>query len=227
MPPRRFPAALPVPSNLAVSFTVGWQFGVGIFMAREPWQVPDPPASGDANSDITFCAVGKALSQWEWFEGNLSLAFSYLIGSGYGNLAALRAYGSILGFQSRAGMIERAAEVYFKYNKIADLQSAIEQLLIKSRDRLSARRNDIAHGIVQPYANAVAGHNGYVLYPAYYATKKRKLPDDGALHDVKPTFIYSSIEIENFGKQFSELSEATIEILTELTRHEQGRVHRG
>jgi hypothetical protein len=64
-------------------------------MAKQPWEVPDPPATGDATNDITFCAVGRALSQWEWFEGNLSLAFSYLIGSGYGNIAALRAYGSV------------------------------------------------------------------------------------------------------------------------------------
>ena len=133
-------------------------------MAREPWQVPDPPAAGDPDSDITFCAVGKALSQWEWFEGNLSLAFSYLIGSGYGNLAAQRAYGSVLGFYGRAGMIERAAEVYFKYNRNSDLEFALDLLLISSRDRLSGRRNDIAHGIVQPYVNAVAGRNGYVLY---------------------------------------------------------------
>jgi len=62
-------------------------------MAKQPWAVPDPPATGDAKNDITFRAVGAAPSQWEWFEGNLSFAFSHLIGSGYGNVAASRAYG--------------------------------------------------------------------------------------------------------------------------------------
>jgi hypothetical protein len=198
-------------------------------MAKQPWEVPEPPKNGDATNDITFRAVGQALSQWEWFEGNLSLAFSYLIGSGYGNVAAIRAYGSVETFRGRANMIETAAEVYFRYSRNEHLSSAISDLLKLSR-QLAGRRNDIAHGIVGEYANVslgIAVHNGYVLYPAYYATRKRELPETGPLSDVKPRFIYSSAEIESFGNQFSQLAETAINILTDLTRNEQGRVHPG
>lgn len=83
-------------------------------MSRQPWEVPDPPIVGDATQDITFRAVGAALSNWEWFEGNLSLAFSFLIGAGYGNVAALRAYGSVETFRGRANMIQRGGGSLFQ-----------------------------------------------------------------------------------------------------------------
>lgn len=133
-------------------------------MAKQPWEVPNPPASGDAANHITFCAVGRALSQWEWFEGNLSLALSYLIGSGYGNVAALRAYGSVETFRGRTNLIERAAEVYFRYNPDEKLEAAISDLVKKSRDQLSARRNEIAHGIVGPYSNVATGKSVVLFY---------------------------------------------------------------
>src|SRR5262249_38067236 len=142
-------------------------------MAKQPWDIPDAPESGDATNDITFRAVGAALSTWEWFEGNLSLAFSYLLEGDYGNVAAIRAYGSVETFRGRANMIEEAAEVYFKRATDAQLRSSIEQLLKKSRN-LCARRNEIAHGIVCPYFIPQNGKNerkGYVLLPAYYATR--------------------------------------------------------
>ena len=195
-------------------------------MAKQPWEVPDPPKIGDTTNDITFRAVGAALSQWEYFESNLSQVFSFLIGSGYGNVVAIRAYGSVENFRGRATMIERAAEVYFKYTKDEKLQSLIEELL-KRANQLSGRRNEIAHGIVNPYfetENDRSIHKGFVLYPAYYATRKRKLPDEVPLTEVTLTYIYSSAEIANFGRQFDDLANKTIEVLTGLVRHGQGKI---
>ena len=197
-------------------------------MTKQPWEVPDPPRIGDATSDITFRAVGAALSQWEYFEGNLSLAFSFLIGSGYGNVAALRAYGSVESFRGRANMIEEAGEVYFKYEPDEKLQASIKELLTRAR-QLSGRRNEIAHGIVSPYfetANDKNIHNGFVLYPAYYATRKRKLPQDVPLTDVTLTYVYSSVEIGHFGRQFDDLAIKATDILTDLARHTQGKISR-
>jgi hypothetical protein len=192
-------------------------------MTKQPWEVPDPPDSGDPTNDITFAAVGAALSQWEWFEGNLSLAFSYLLGTGYGNMAAIRAYGSVESFRGRANLIESAAEVYFKNKPNDALHQAIKNLLTLSSNKFSARRNEIAHGIVNPYfkiENDQSVQKGYVLYPAYYATRKRKLPESGPLMDTMPTYVYSSTEIRNFGAEFSKLACAAIEILTRLTQHD-------
>ena len=39
-------------------------------------------------------------------------------------------------------------------------------------------------------------------------------------------YIYSSVEITAFGEQFSKLAETAIDILTDLTQKEQGRVSR-
>ena len=177
-------------------------------MAKQPWEIPDPPQIGDAENNITFRAVGAALSTWEWFEGHLALSFSYLVGSGYGNVAAIRAYGSVESFRGRANMIEEAAEVYFKHIRDEELQSSINKLVKKARD-LCARRNDVAHGIVNPYS--VFEHDksvfkGYLLMPAYYATRKRKLPETAPLTDITPSFIYSSVEIDHFRKQFDDLA---------------------
>jgi hypothetical protein len=87
--------------------------------------------------------------------------------------------------------------------------------------QLSARRNEIAHGIVGEYANITFGitiHNGFVLHSAYYATRRRDIPETGPLSDMKPRYIYSSVEIGNFGNQFSGLSEMAIDILTDARR---------
>jgi hypothetical protein len=157
-------------------------------MAKQPWEVPDLPTHGDQSKDDTFRAVGAALSQREYFEGNLTSAFSYLIGSGYGNIAALRAYGSVETFRGRANMIETAAEVYLRYNPDAALQSLLDEIIKRSR-QFSARRNEIAHGIVSP------------------------------LDSVEFTFAYSSVEINAFCDHFDQLGSQAVELLTRLAAH--------
>jgi hypothetical protein len=141
-------------------------------MAKQPWEVPDIPQCGDASQDDTFRAVGAALSQWELFEGNLSLAFSYFVGTGYGNIVALRAYGSVETFRGRANMIETAAEVYFKHTPDPQLQVLLKEILKQSR-QFSSRRNEVVHGIVSPFVGRDEADEwinlGFVLYPAYYA----------------------------------------------------------
>jgi hypothetical protein len=59
-------------------------------MTKAPWDV-GPPDIGDKSESITFQAVGAALNRWEWFEVELSLVFSFLIGAG-GYLAWSRRY---------------------------------------------------------------------------------------------------------------------------------------
>ena len=174
--------------------------------------------------DITFRAIGQALSQWEYFEGNLSLTFSYLLGTGYGNLAALRAYGSVESFRGRANLLEHAAEVYFEFKPNDDLHKLLSGLLKDATSKFSARRNEIAHVIVNQYfveKGQTTTFKGYVLYPAYYATRKRDLPKPGfPLFDTTPSYIYSSLEINQFGRQFENLANRAIEVLTHVTRHD-------
>lgn len=193
-------------------------------MQQQPWDF-DPPQVGDANQDMTFRSIGAALSQWEYFEGNLSLCFSYLIGSGYGNMAALRSYGSVESFRGRAFMIRTAAEVYFKTTANDRLHADLTSLLNLASNHLSGKRNEIAHGIVNPYYKIVDGgscHEGFVLYPAYYATRKLKLADVLPL-TAEPNYVYSSVEIDKIATFFQQLADKAIDILTHLTGLEQLR----
>jgi hypothetical protein len=195
-------------------------------MAKQPWEVPDIPQCGDASQDDTFRAVGAALSQWELFEGNLSLAFSYFVGTGYGNIAALRAYGSVETFRGRANMIETAAEVYFKHTPDPQLQILLKEILKQSR-QFSSRRNEVAHGIVSPFVGRDEADEwinlGFVLYPAYYATRKRQLPASIPLEPLEFTFSYSSVEIYKFRDHFDKLAADVVALLTGLARHSMTR----
>ena len=198
-------------------------------MGKHFWEIPDPPAAGDTSNDVTFHAVGAALSQWEYFEGNLSLTFSYLIGTGFRNIASMRAYGSVENFRGRHNMIENAAEVYFRYNPDKQAYQELKSLLKLAMNHLSGRRNEIAHGIVQPYFVLEAPgsirriQKGYVLYPAIYAARKYDIPDAPPMTEttITPKYIYSSSEIHHFGAQFQNLANRAINVLTALAHHEQ------
>src|SRR5262249_42861906 len=144
-------------------------------------------------------------------------SLSFLLGTGYGNLSALRAYGSITTFRGRAEMLQSSSEVYFIYNQDEALENEITAILKLANSHLSARRNEIAHGIVQPYftplSDGTMTPSGFVLYPAYYATRKRRLPETIPLTaDIKPSYIYSSVEINCFKDQFETLANRVVNI---------------
>ncbi len=194
---------------------------------KQPWDVPDYPKKGDPNLEVTYCAVGRALSQWEWFEGNLSLIFTYVIGTGHGNVAAARAYGAVEVFRARKSLMEHAAEVYFRLAPDDELEKKLKTLL-SDAIQLAGRRNDIAHGIVNPYFEGeVPKHSGWVLYPAYYATRKRKLSEAGPLTDVTLTYAYSSVEIDQFGDEFAKLGHRAGDILGDFHLRERQKMALG
>jgi hypothetical protein len=72
-----------------------------------------------------------------------SSAFSIFIGLQSGSTAAERAYGSVNSFVSRRGMLEQAAEVYFRDHPDAKRQAVFDDILLAGG--FSAHRNDIAH----------------------------------------------------------------------------------
>ena len=74
---------------------------------RRPW-----PTIGDRELDITYAAVGRALSSWERFEGILSLLFSAFVVN-MEREGARRAYSAVRTFEGRAEMLKAASEAYF------------------------------------------------------------------------------------------------------------------
>jgi hypothetical protein len=177
---------------------------------NDPWALPAPPTKGDDDTSTIFQSIGEALSYWEWAEGYLGLIFAELVAPGQNPLAASRAYGTIVAFQGRADMVRSAAEAYFATRQDAQAVAIQARLAahMKLLGRASPRRNDIAHGIVQPFSN-LGGPNGYALFPSYYTSRRRDLLG-------VPSYIMSSVEIGRFGKQFAALKEPLDEVVEAL-----------
>jgi hypothetical protein len=197
-------------------------------MARNPWDSFPLPEKGDETNSITFEAVGRATSDWEYLEAYLGLIFAVLIGSLNTTDAAMRAYGSIIAFSARCGMLKAAKEVFFLEYPNEQLESEFDQLE-KDAGRFSGRRNEIAHGIVQPYFVDGAGDTGAALIPSYHATNKRKL---GAQVDAEYPqtailkYAYTSNEIAYFSGQFQELSKRALDLYRGLHSHRAGAEQR-
>lgn len=167
------------------------------------WAIPPRPAVGDADIDTTYRAVGHALSEWERFEAHLAILFATILGLERESNTARRAYGSVVAFAGRAEMLKGAADIYFQEHPEPHFEAQFSSIY-KTARRAGARRNDIAHGIVQPFNRITKPRKGwdYGLYPSYYTSKGRDL-------SFKPEYVYTSAEIERFARQFGELAEPT------------------
>jgi hypothetical protein len=188
---------------------------------RNPWDTPGFPDDGDAKPDMTYAAVGRALSQWEKFESELAELFAVFAGGVPTSLPAVRAYGSIQTFRGRADMIEAAAEGFFAVFPDDDLATRINDFMIRARN-FSPRRNDIAHGVVHT-AVWPSGQKGSGLFPAKYATKKNTLqvPFDPAAKGQRLTYAYTSAEIDSMRQQFQALEDDVNSLWFEAGVHRQ------
>lgn len=81
-------------------------------------------------------------------------------------------------------------------------------------DNFASRRNEIAHGIVQPYFPDGQREDGYALGPSRHATNKRKLtPKEGPfLFRIAPVYAYTSVELEKFADHFERLARRTLNL---------------
>lgn len=190
----------------------------------KPWdQIPRPP-KGDVTADITYTAVGRALSSWEYFESEFSKLFIRFLGLNSDNLPAIRAYGSVLAFQGRMAMVERAAEAFFFAKPSNELKAAVGNIIEQARG-YSARRNEIAHGVVRkiedpgPLIKGPFGGTmrlpvlwGFGVVPSEYATNKNDLaPALTLLHDITRVrkYTYASDAIITYSAGFTALGAET------------------
>ena len=189
-------------------------------MSGNPWDVPPLPEKGDETNSATFEAVGRATSDWEYLEAYLGLIFGIFVGSLTTTDAPMRAYGSVVAFAGRCGMIKAAAEVFFLDHPHAALEADF-YTLEKNAGSFAARRNEIAHGIVQPYF--VGGTDvGSALIPSYHATNKRKLGaqvDSDTPQTAVLKYAYTSKEIAYFSDQFQQLSKRALDLYRALHAH--------
>jgi hypothetical protein len=178
----------------------------------QPWDPRPDPKEGDPHEDITFAAVGRALTGWERFETKLSEMFGAIVSPDADTLAAQRAYGSGTAFHGRAKMVAAAGAAYFNVFPDEKLASAVRDLLALGTN-YAARRNDIAHGTVKYYGGtSPTSKVGFALFPSAYNTSRNELLDPLWAtilfpHQIEPKYTYSSLEIFYFTAKFVELAD--------------------
>ena len=182
-----------------------------------PWDIPALPKLGELSSEAIFTAVGKALSQWEYFEGYLGEVYCYLIGSPSQTSPAMRSYGCVTVNATRSEMIRTAASAYFITNNIQHIAD-LNVMLNKAR-HFSARRNDIAHGIVQPFTQPHGiTPQTFALVPSRHSAKRKRLELNLGTnkYDAVYEYAYTSNEIKYFGNCFDGLANDAIKVWTGL-----------
>jgi hypothetical protein len=180
------------------------------------------PRLGDLSIDMTYRAVGHALTAWEKFERELAEIFSFLAAKRFRYLPAMRAYGSILTLRGRIDLLKTASEAVLaeKPNKVFRLRLAS---LLDGATNFGSRRNEIAHGVVMRYRNLRTDPRSYVLAPNFLSTNKFKFPkaeqsESGEIATLRAAYIYSSVELDAFAEQFDRLRTEAIAV-TKIASH--------
>jgi len=188
----------------------------------KPWDAPAQPPAGAPTRDAVFLEVGRALSAWEAVESNLAYIFATLVTPRGSQLAALRAYGSVLTARGRIEMMVAAAAAFFFGQEGVQEHAAIRNLLEEVAG-FAGRRNDIAHGIVGRYDIGPPASRratpSYVLGPPQYATKKTMLKPRRSLAEVvhhAPRYAYSDVQIDAFRRQFARLERHAVGVWIDL-----------
>jgi hypothetical protein len=117
---------------------------------RRPW-----PDNGDPDPQITFAAVGEALSHWEHLEGLIASLFASFVSDHADYVPAKRAYVAVRTFEGRMEMLRASAEAFFDAFPDKDVQDTY-QTFLKSVKEFAPRRNDIAHGVVAEFYRKIA-----------------------------------------------------------------------
>jgi hypothetical protein len=176
------------------------------------WDIPPFDGRGDKTPNPTYEAVGRALSAWEEVEVSLSHLFGIFTGKDPLSLATYAEYGKPSIFSHRADGLQDAASVYFVRNPNQAHEAEFADLICDIR-KFSARRNDIAHGIVRPIVvgppisipdDDPAGepwlqmNYEYCLLPPTYAGRRFGL-------DRTPQYVLPAAEIMQFQAAFTRL----------------------
>lgn len=185
----------------------------------KPWDRRPWPTVGDQDIDVTYAAVGRALSAWERFEGILSLLFSAFVVN-MEREGARRAYSAVRTFEGRIEMLKAASEAYFHESPNEAWLTSFKTMF-KTSSQFGPRRNDIAHGVVQ-YFNVTsetelrAPGGGFALFPSFANFKDRSLSNH-------PDYCYTSVELKYFTDEFEKLQEAPTHLASNIIHLAAGK----
>ena len=167
-----------------------------------PWDIPPFPAHGDSSPELTFAAVGRAMTEWEELELYLARLYAKFLGIPPIKAIAIPEYRDVANFHSRAATIQKAATTYFVSHPNQDREGEFEKVLEDIR-QLASRRNDIAHGVVKLWWNhketfsQAVDRNEYMLVPSTYSDKKFG-------NDREPSYLFRSIGTKQFAGHFNQ-----------------------
>ncbi len=178
-------------------------------MSKKPWDIVDPASRGDVDERAIFDAVGRALTEWETLEIECAKLFAVFVSANHKrsyHAPAVRAYGTVTSVDTRFKMLQLAAESYFS-KRPAKRDSFEEDCndLLGEYKQYAARRNEIAHGLVQKVfitrkaTKRVSRQSviGIFLLPSFYNPKKFK--------GEKFTYRYVSGDIIHYKQEFTKL----------------------
>lgn len=178
-----------------------------------------PEKMGDV-SELTYAAVGRAMSEWERLEVELAHLYTKFVRLPRHSLIAIRPYGTPINFGNRMDGLENAAGGYFVTAPDQGVEGEFSTIATHCR-KWSLRRNEVAHGIVQPVQWIRAFHAGdddnidmpdetkYCLLPPHYSPRRF----DGANF---PNFAYTSIELAKFEGEFYSVGMRVIRLVDAL-----------
>lgn len=190
------------------------------------WDRAPSKEQGDTLPDALFCAVGRALTAWEWVEqaqGGLFLTLTGVQTADSLN-AVRRAYGSIFGNSGRRTALTAAAEVYFGGYWAEKSVRRRFNLFNKAIELASKRRDDITHAGVITSIKIDNIDKGGFLMPLEYNTKFTHafppLPLDHLSFTGK--YRFTSEDILQWTKRFDFLRNAIWDLQLKLRRTNEG-----
>jgi len=162
-----------------------------------PWDERPWAAVGEKSENDIFVAVGKALSHWELVEHAVAGLFTLVtVGTYFAPSApVLRAYSSVGSTGTRIQLVRAALEGRLLEWKNCPLGGNALSLLNECGG-WSARRNDIAHGLADRFADEY--DRGWFLIPGIYSKRGRN--EQG-----KVDYRYNAKIVDEFGARFLDL----------------------
>jgi hypothetical protein len=168
---------------------------------------PNRLAVGDSNPVAICCAIGSTLTTWEMTEVAYSYLFNMIVRPRHSSPAIRRAYGSIVSPRGRREAIEAAAEVFFQKFPNAGLEHELSEFIGIHRNA-SARRNEIAHGVI------VSAHAASWYLEANEYSDKRNVNRESP-------YAYTSTQITKIGSHYSSLRRDVEALRSTLKEHFQ------
>ena len=181
------------------------------------------PSTGMKAFTLHHAAKGAAVSAWEAAEVRFCrlYAAAFLGNPSDKDNAAVQAYGSPLNFKDRFDVLQSATTRYFQHRCHQVLEGDFLDIAELAR-KLSVRRNEIVHSVVRPviFKRTLENPDGqtlqwvnkfrFFLVPPTYTDRKYDSRN-------RPAFMYTSVEINEYGTWFTYTGLAALNLALRLS----------